>query len=291
MSTDFNREAKKDPAQLEREIDEQRSHIGHTLSELEQRFSPGQMLDQALSYGKENGADFSRNLVNTVKNNPVPTLMTAVGIAWMMYGQNRPPASASQYRTGYAGYDEPSSASYGLDPDYDTDLGYGADSSSGNGNGMRDKAAGLKDKASHLKDNVSGKLGGARDRASMSARGASDNMRRAGSSARNQVRSQAQRASQGFNYLVEEQPLALGAIGLALGAIIGAAIKPTRREDELLGQTRDQFAERAGHTAEDAYGKASEVGKKIAQDAKEEISAAQSSSSQQSTSQTSAPKH
>src|SRR5690606_12067853 len=104
-------EAQKEQAQLEREIDEQRAHIGDTISALEAQFSPGQMLDKVLSYGKTNGADFSRNLVNTVKDNPVPSLLTVLGVAWLMYGQNN--------RSAYDDYGYASSASYGVDPDCD----------------------------------------------------------------------------------------------------------------------------------------------------------------------------
>ena len=331
MSTDFNRESKKDPDQLEREIDEQRAHIGDTLAALEERFSPGQLLDQALRYGPENGGEFSRNLVDTIKYNPIPTVMTAVGVAWMIYGQSRPPStSASRYRKDYDSYDRPSNASYGLDPDYDYDYGASADygvSGSGRdwltddkGNRTQDlkhragektdelkhKAEDMTDemkrKAAHLKDNVTGSLQNMRGRANQSAHGASDGMRRAGSS----MRGQAQRARSGISYLVEEQPLALGAVGLAIGALIGASIHATRKEDELMGAQRDRLADQANEKAENLYEKASDVGQKVAadikadvqnlkddvkSDVKDDLSAAQHSSNKTSPTQSPAPKH
>jgi beta-lactamase regulating signal transducer with metallopeptidase domain len=54
----------------------------------------------------------------------------------------------------------------------------------------------------------------------------------------NVAQAQAQRAREGFNTLLEEQPLVLGAFGVALGAIIGAALPSTEQEDRLVGDTR-----------------------------------------------------
>src|SRR5690606_19769588 len=92
----INTESQKDPSQLEREVDERRAHMGETLSALEEKLSPNHLIEQVLDYSRKNGGEFSRNLVNTVKNNPVPTLLTAVGLAWLMSGQNR---SAPSYQT------------------------------------------------------------------------------------------------------------------------------------------------------------------------------------------------
>jgi hypothetical protein len=64
----------------------------------------------------------------------------------------------------------------------------------------------------------------------------------AASSARHQVR----RAGSGLAHLFEERPLLVGAIGLAIGVALGAALPTTRREDEWLGDTRDSLKHRAG---------------------------------------------
>ena len=65
--------------------------------------------------------------------------------------------------------------------------------------------------------------------------------------------------------LFEAQPLALGVIGLAIGAGIAAALPPTKAESEYLGETSDavqekakQFAGEAKEVAEDAFNAAAE---------------------------------
>ncbi|WP_122710696.1 DUF3618 domain-containing protein [Pseudomonas viridiflava] len=76
----FEEESKKSPETLEREIDQQRSSIGNIVDALEKKMSPGQLVDQALGYVKDNGGEFFGNLGNNVKANPVPAVLTTVGV-------------------------------------------------------------------------------------------------------------------------------------------------------------------------------------------------------------------
>lgn len=221
-------EAQKDQDQLEREIDEQRAHIGDTISALEAQFSPGQMLDKVLSYSRANGGEFAQNLVDTVKRNPVPTIMTALGVAWMMYGQNR---SGFPYADGV-----PSDASYGVDPAYDSHR-----------DSHRSRAGELKDRAVHMKDNVKGSVGNAMHRAGET----SAHWRDSASHARHNIRARAHRASDGFSNLLHEQPLAVGAIGLAVGALIAASLPATRTEDRYMGKTRDRASDKLRNVAQE----------------------------------------
>ena len=97
MSTgsQINIEAQKDPAELEREIDQKRAEIGDIVHALENKLSPGELIDTALSYVKGGGGEFFTNLSNTAKANPVPTVLTSIGLLWLMAGQNRQPTAPS----------------------------------------------------------------------------------------------------------------------------------------------------------------------------------------------------
>jgi Protein of unknown function (DUF3618). len=214
----INTEAQKDPAQLEREIDQQRAHIGDTISELEAQFSPGQMLDKVLSYGKTNGKEFSQNLVNTIRDNPVPTLLTALGVAWLMYGQNN--------RGFSAGYGYPSNASYGVDPDYEHHPSTAED---------------LKNKAVRTKEQIKGNL----DEFGHKIGRTSAHWRHGASHAGHELRARAGQVGDTFSTLLREQPLAIGAIGIAAGALIAASLPATSTEDRYLGETRDKVAAKA----------------------------------------------
>jgi hypothetical protein len=62
-----------------------------------------------------------------------------------------------------------------------------------------------------------------------------------GSSARQQL----DRARGGWDSMLNEHPLALGAIGLAIGAVVAAMAPRTEKEDKLMGQARDDLFDKA----------------------------------------------
>lgn len=228
-------EAQKDSATLEREIDEQRAEIGHLVQELENKLSPGQLLDSALHYTRGHGGEFMDNLTRTVQNNPVPTLLTGIGLLWLMTSQNRRPAPA---------YVETATS----------DSGPGlAEKARQQAAGLREKAGHLTEKAGHLGESVTGSLGTARQHLSETGQHASESLRHG-----------AQRARSGFNSLLNEQPLVLGAIGVAAGAALAAALPPTPQEDRLMGRASDRLTERAKRKAEEGYHRVSEAGREMA---------------------------
>ena len=71
-------------AQIERELDEQRTRIDARIGEIKERLSPGQLLDEALSYTKHGGAHFAANLGQQVSANPLPAALVGIGLAWLI---------------------------------------------------------------------------------------------------------------------------------------------------------------------------------------------------------------
>lgn len=249
MSTrsQIDAEAQKDPAELEREIDQQRAEIGDIVHALENKLSPGELIDTALGYVKGGGGEFFGNLSNTVKANPVPTVLTSIGLIWLMAGQNREPQPHSSLSTG------PSMK----------------DKLSGKVSGLKSQGEGLRDKTSQVSHDVSASIADARSRVSDTSRQTADRLRH-----------QADRARGGFNQLLTEQPLALGAIGIALGALLAASVPPTRREDEMLGKASDQMTDKLRKKAEEGYQKASAMGHDVAHQVKQEAQGNDTSRSQ-----------
>ena len=262
----FAVESEKSPETLEREIDAQRSSIGNIVDALESKFSPGQLVDQALAYAKGNGGEFFGNLGNTIKANPVPTVLTSVGLLWLMLGQNRSPAPSSA-ATGSG------ASSLGHLGERFSDMAHNVTDSLGNARSrieetahrMQDKASNVTDKATHLTGSVSDTLSSAGERLNRSSHDASD-----------ALLEQARKAQSSFNYLLREQPLALAAIGIALGAAIGAALPSTQREDQLMGQASDQLTDKARQVATEGYDKVKEMGADLAGEAKSVASSASS---------------
>ncbi|MDR6820114.1 hypothetical protein J2X76_005311 [Neorhizobium sp. 2083] len=86
-------------AEIEREIEEDRSRIEDKLNAIQQRMSPGQILDEALGYMKSSGgAEYFANLGSSVKTNPIPVALMGISLAWLMAnpGSGRPSLGAGR---------------------------------------------------------------------------------------------------------------------------------------------------------------------------------------------------
>lgn len=192
------------PEEIQAQIARTRGDMDATLNAIEQRLTPGQMVDQGIDYLRNSGAnEFVSNLGGSVKNNPLPVALVGIGIAWLMATGNRKPP-------------------------------YAYTQSESSGPGMMQRA--------------SEGMSSARDSLSQTTRSAKERVGQLGQTARERmerVRSQAQRARSGYDTMVREQPLALGAIGLAIGACLAAVAPRTRQEDELMGEASDRLAEQA----------------------------------------------
>jgi ElaB/YqjD/DUF883 family membrane-anchored ribosome-binding protein len=82
------------PDQIERDIADVRARISHTLDAVQDKLSPGQVLDQVLSYTKEEGGAIAEGCVRAVRQNPLPSALVGVGLAWLLYATNRPQAGS-----------------------------------------------------------------------------------------------------------------------------------------------------------------------------------------------------
>ena len=188
----------RDPNAILKEIERTREEMDSTLTAIEHRLTPGQLVDQGIDYLRKSGAnEFVQNLAGQVKHNPLPVTLVGIGIAWLMA------------------------------------TGRNTDST-----GMAQSA----------KDKVNQSTQAVRDRLSQ----AGSNLSNVAQSARQRVgevtdnaRYQVERAKDSIDYMMREQPLALGAIGVAIGAVIAAMAPRTRKEDELMGETRDRLMDQA----------------------------------------------
>lgn len=223
MTTEDNNiriQSAKDPAQLEREIDQQRDHIAELVDALGSKLSPGEMFERALSYSKGGGQEFVGNLTRTIRENPVPAVLTAAGMVWLFAGTRSDSvgttttARTTVGTTTTAGHDKPH----------------------------------LGERVQHLREGASEKMHGA----SRAAHNAADS-----------ARSGAHRASEGFQHMLQDNPMALGAMGVVAGALLGAMLPVTRKEHELMGHTSDKLTDRAREKTRSGLDAASDVGREV----------------------------
>src|SRR5688572_29157615 len=95
-----------EPAELERQADQIRADMDRTLGALERKFSPEQLLDRSLGYLKDHGGELSQTLGATMRNNPVPVVLTLAGITWLVassYNSRQPPGQDLSSRFSRSG--------------------------------------------------------------------------------------------------------------------------------------------------------------------------------------------
>jgi hypothetical protein len=83
-----------DPGKLEREVVEERARLNATLDEIQNRLTPGQLVDEVLRHGRGAGSDFVANLGRTLTANPVPAALVGVGLLWLLLAPKPTPPAA-----------------------------------------------------------------------------------------------------------------------------------------------------------------------------------------------------
>ena len=284
----------KDPATLEHEVDQIRARLGETVEELGDRLSPGELLDQALTVLRRHGGEFGRNLGRQAKNNPVPLILTGIGLTWLMSA-----SGSSRYAYTRAGSYDPyghRDLSYGDFEAYDDSVGYvGTGMSPTAGVGATAPTHGDLRQDEHdesLVERGKSRVAEAGDRLRSAAHEAKVQVRSTAGAARqgmhdqtehvreqaahlkHAARRQAEHLQSSFEDLLNEQPLLAGALGVALGAALGALIPSTETEDELMGRARDQAVDRSKELASKEYRKARETVRETGRKIREKVSEA-----------------
>ena len=246
MTDEINPDADLDPETqaevevLENEIAATRYEMTDTVQTIGERLDPAHVVQGAkdtvreATVGKvehmtsnvvENATDAGSGIVETIRRNPVPTALAAIGIGWLLMnrsdgrGSYRSDAWDDRWRDSeryrYAGY-----------------------SSSGGDRGITDRAGETIDqmgrKAGQVADDVRSTVGS----------NVGQLPDQVGSTAR-EVRSNAER-------FAKDSPLALGAAAFAVGAAIGMALPETEVERNVLGGPAGTAIEKAQRAASDA---------------------------------------
>jgi hypothetical protein len=74
----------KTSAQLQREIEQQRHRVESTIDQIQEKLSPGQLVDELLAYTKGGSGEFVASLQRNITANPLPVALLGVSLAWLM---------------------------------------------------------------------------------------------------------------------------------------------------------------------------------------------------------------
>lgn len=250
------------PEDVERRIAEDRQRIDGTINALQDRLSPGQLLDQAMAYMKQGGGETAGNWGRAVKENPFPLLLTGVGLAWLMKTTTNPEGHAA-----YGNSHDPEKAEKAHAAATRIQQNAGETQEKFEERKVEAKAKALdmqrkaQESAHDFRTRVEERLSSLRHGAS--ARGADAKAR--GQAAAAQGREQAGVYAARAQSYFQEQPLIAAAAAVGIGAMLGGMLPPTRTEDKAFGETGEWARHRATETARDAGGRAERVAGETAQ--------------------------
>jgi hypothetical protein len=281
-------DATSEPDRIERDLEHTRARMDSHLNALQDRLSPGQILDDLMNYfrGSE-GADFARNLMDSVRGNPLPAALTGIGLTWLMASNTRPQTLAGGnrrvrvYRTSdgrdWSSREELDRYYADIDRSVTRQTGESDEIYQGRLDEARGKTLGIMRQAGDTAESFRQRVQDAWYAARNSiAEGAHQLRDRAGDtadqvagyaqSARERVAGGGQKAQQMGGSMVAavtDNPVLLGSLGLAAGALLGILIPQSEKEEAALGGV----AADARNTARDAAQQAVDRGGDIARTA------------------------
>jgi len=236
--------------QLKAEISATQGQLQQTLSEIQERLSPAHLAEQAkhtvrdatvgrvTDMAEQVGQTASRMVEQTrraaeglprpIRNNPWPLALIGIGAAWFLV-RSRSQASDNWRGREWDGGDYGSSNPRQYE--------YAEDSYRGRASGPASSTA------SDVTDRV-------RDMATEATRRARDLSRDT------QYR---------LGRTMQDNPMVLGAVAVAAGALIGTWLPGTDVEDSYMGETRDTLVDSARDLAEDKVQELSKVVREVAQ--------------------------
>jgi len=243
----------------------------------------------------ESARTFGRNAFQA--SNLLPAALIGVGFFWLrrnwgetgngyeseMYGEQKPgeyryigAESSSGYEPGsaYGGYE--SADARAAAQGYYGDVGYRREGERGFGEGQGDTAEQLREGATKLRERAGDIASQAGERVRQTTRDvrerAGEYVERTGSQLREFQSTARQRTRELWDQgsrLLDEYPLEVTGAMFAVGVLAGLLMPSTRREDELLGEARDDVVERAKETGRETVQKLQNVGQQTMESAKD----------------------
>jgi hypothetical protein len=191
------------------------------------------------------------NLGQSVKSQPLPLALVGIGLSWLIFSERKQVAGESHLRRSGEAREKIEE--------------------------VRGKASETAHRAKEKMEGVSHAVSERMHRMSERAHSTRESTRESASEwghrigeVRHRSGERLQRVGSNFSHAVENQPLILGVLGVAVGALLGALLPPTRQEDVMLGPAKERMKEQAVETGREQLAKGQAIASAAAQSAKEE---------------------
>lgn len=277
-------------ADIQHDIDQDRKRIEKRIDAIQERMSPGQLIDEVLGYFKNSGGgDYVSNLGAAVKGNPIPVAMMGVSLAWLIAGTGGSSPTKNDYSGEKRSYplatvtgdiwriDTPESEAEGQYTHFVDDAGKrfkALKSSAGKragdfvdeaGNTYRgfadaagNRISDIKEQTGALWDSATDWLSDTWEQVSDTAVGLADSTAEHAHSLRDKtqvagasIRGQANLLNETILTHFRDQPLVGGALAFAVGAAIGAALPNTEIENAAVGEAAERVMDGVAETADE----------------------------------------
>jgi len=255
--------------------------------------------DAMKSYMQEHSTELREAVIQTAKRNPLPTVLIGVGVGWLLLegfsSQKQTPSSQYDWSGGREGaaswgsqndaaqYEDRYRSRVGAysgsaawaDPAYargEEEVTNGHNRSLGEkvqelGGAVKEKAGQtleqVQDAASQVVGQVADKAQQAREQVGQLSSQVTDKTQHLGQQTRQQVGEFTTQTQQQAHHILADNPLAVGAAALAVGAVIGLMLPSTRRENDMMGPYREQVVEKAQAVAGTVSQRVQEAAKEL----------------------------
>jgi hypothetical protein len=241
QETGLDRDADIRTRELQAEIAETREELSETVEAIQEKLRPSNIMSEGTEAVKtaatervrdmaDNATDTASRIVESTRQNPWPALMIGTGLAWLLVDRTR---ETQRFETGTY-----RSRRYQAS-------GYGA--SGGSSGRTRAYADDNDDEWSS---------GGELDATRQYGRGTRD---------LRSVRTTPRQVQTAFQRMLHDNPLLVAAGAVLIGAAVGGALPQTEKENELMGEARDQVVERAQGAAREAADSVKDVASAVQQ--------------------------
>ena len=264
-------DATDETGQIREQIEETRNRLGDTIDAIQEKLSFSNISEQVTEQvteqvsniyetAKESVYDatigkagkfmskFNRELqrsdiINKIGENPLPLFLITVGAGLLFFNGKRKKNHNNEYRNEY-------SANRNLD------------------RGSAHKSSFI----GGAKETLTGAASSAYETAGNAANTAYESVSGAASGTMKKFNDLGGQARDRYDYYIEENPLAIGAVAFAVGAVVGLAIPSTEYENEIAGEARENLISKikdsVGETVDKVKNIAGEAKNTVAEEAK-----------------------
>jgi len=230
----------------------------------------------------ETAGGWRQTLVETVKANPLPAAVVGLGLGWMFlnrpsHGHNQlkgtesgtrgyAPAGYGSGVTGGGAYGGYAAAGFMSEGDARRAYGRTPPERTGLGGVVEDGQQAV----GRVADQAQQTVGQVAEQVQGTAGVVIDQMQETSGQVVDQVQVQASRAQSFLQRQLDENPLLVGAVAVALGGVLAATVPVTPREDQLMGEARDHVMGTAKELTQETMHKVGRVVDEVQSAAKEE---------------------